>query len=174
MNACACGKPLSRQNRSGKCRPCVAHFLNTDPEMIAKRVAGNAVYWSRPESKAAAAAHMARIVGSLSEEELERRRENGRRLAREVLSRPEVRALASSREVRTRAGAARTNTVLAWCPPELRDDYRALVRKAVPAKEARAMIEAQIVGTVAHARRSIANVRFANRLREERRRADVY
>lgn len=171
---CACGQQLGRANRSGKCRICHNRYVNSDPEIRARREARMAEYWSTPEAKKAGAEHMRRIMAALSPEEIERRRENGRRLARDVLSREDVRAKSASPEVRARAGAARTDTTLAWCPPDLRDEYRGLVRKGLTASEARAAVEPMIPGTVAHARRAIANIQLRTRLREERRQAEAY
>lgn len=48
-----------------------------------------------------------------------------------------------SPECLKRIGRSRTETLLAWCPRELRDEYRRLLRKRVKAAEAKEMILAQ-------------------------------
>lgn len=110
----------------------------------------------------------------MPEAELERRRANGRRLAREVLSRPEVKAKAASAEVRARAGRAKTETMLGWCPPALRESYRHLLKKGYLAADARRIIEAEIPETAAHTKRVLANHRDVQRIRAEREQAQAY
>ncbi|MCC2978821.1 hypothetical protein [Sphingomonas sp. IC4-52] len=81
----------------------------------------------------------------LSPEERRRRSERGKITARDVLFQPEVRARTMAPEVRQQAGRAKTETILGWCPPHLRDTYRHLVnRKHIPAAEARAMIDEEV------------------------------
>ncbi len=57
---------------------------------------------------------------------IEAQREHGRRVAREVLSRPELRAIVDDPAMKAANGRKRTATTLAWCPPEYRDTYRQL------------------------------------------------
>jgi len=171
---CACGIQLGRANKSGKCRSCLAKHLNADPVMIAKRRAAQVEFFAKPETKAALRERLAVTMANLSDDERERRRVAGQALARNVLSRPDVVARTLSRDARERAGRARTDTTLAWCPPHLRGEYRGLVRQGFRAAEARAMIEPEIPGTVAHAQREIANRKLANRLRHERQKAQAY
>jgi len=169
-----CPKPISR-NSKGRCRSCSAIRMNTDPEINARRRASVSAHFATPGAKQMRTDALRRWIETMPDEERERRRANGRRLAAEVLSRPEVRELTNSPEVKAKAGRARTETVLGWCPPELRDQYRALViRKGIPAAEARKIIEADIAGTLEHARRSIANVKLAQRLRVAREKAQAY
>jgi hypothetical protein len=64
---------------------------------------------------------------------------------------------------------------LSWCPPEYLADYRRMTRiGGFRAQEARAVIEAELPGTRAHARRLIANTNFAMRLKQEREQAQAY
>lgn len=59
-----------------------------------------------------------------------------------------------------RAGRTRSATLLAWCPPHLRDEYRFLTKeKRVPIAEARRMIEEQNAADMARWRRSIGVAR---------------
>ena len=169
-----CGGPISRTSK-GRCLKCSANRMNADPEINARRRAAVAAHFAKPGAKQMRTESLRRWVETMPEDERERRRVNGRRLAAEVLSRPDVRQLSNSPEVKARAGRARTETVLGWCPPDLRDQYRALVmRKGIPAAEARKIIEAEIAGTIEHARRSIANVTLAQHLRAAREKAQAY
>lgn len=103
------------------------------------------------------------------------RRERGKVQAREVLFRPDVRAHTMRPEARARAGRSVQERALGWCPPERRDEYRAMVRsKQATAAEARRMIEESIPGTQAHAARTIANNQLRMRLKHEREKAQAY
>lgn len=169
-----CGAHVSRQSK-GRCRPCSTAHLNSDPAIAERRRANLKSFQSRPEVKQRQRDSLARYMANMPERDREARRERGRRIYRDILNTPEIRAKSNSREARAQAGRARTETMLGWCPPELRDDYRALLmRRDLSAAEARAIIEQQIPGTQAHAARAIANTVDAQRIREERRRAQAY
>lgn len=139
-----CGSPVSSQSK-GRCKPCSARHLNTCPEIIANRAAARAAYHARPEVKQANAARLAKHAANLSDAERERRRERGRHIAATVLHTPENKAKAADPAVRAKAGRKRTDTVLAWCPPEYRDRYRHLKdSQLLRAAEARRIIEDEI------------------------------
>lgn len=141
MSACPCGNPIGPKNRSGLCRSCVAKRNNANPAVVAARLAGIRRHHADPAVKAASAARLAGYYANMSDEERDRRREHGRRMYREVLSQPEVRAKNRAPEVRKRAGEKRTATVLADIPPHLRDEYKRLVRtNNATAAEARRMV----------------------------------
>ena len=170
-----CPATLGPKNKSGFCRSCLARSLNADPAMVAKRKAAQAVYHARPEVKQGCRDRLATYLANMPESDRKRRAERGKWLAAHVLSRPDVVAATLAPETRRRAGQSRTETLLAWCPPEKRDAYRALTRGGnVSAAEARRMIEAEIPGTVEHARRQIHNVTVAQRIRAEREKAQAY
>jgi len=172
---CACGKTLGKTNTSGKCRICHNRWINTDPEMIARRRAAQVEFFARPEVRENLRERARRYMANMPEAERERRREAGRRLFREHLARPEVVAITMAPETRARAGQARTNTVLAWCPPELRAEYRRLMRSLrMTSAEARALLEPEIPGTAAHARRQVENRLIAGRIRDENQKAQAY
>lgn len=171
---CSCGAAISAKNRSGLCRPCNARRINADPAIEAKRAAGRAAYFDRPGVREGYARRIAEYRENMPDEHRERCREHGRRQYRDVLSRPDVVAKSLSPEVRAAAGRKRTDTVLAWCPPHLRDAYRGLIRSGIRAAEARAMIEEEIPGTAAHARRVVANNALKMRLKHERERMEAY
>jgi len=67
---------------------------------------------------------------------------------------------------------------LAWCPPELQGQYKALRRRlksqGYSAAAVRKLVEEDIPGTAAHARRAIANLEDARRIRVERERQQAY
>jgi len=172
---CGCGKTLGKQNRSGKCVSCFNAWLNADPEVLARRRAAQIEFFARPEVKAKLRDRLVGIVANMGEAERERRREHGRRQHRDHLSRPDVVARTLSPETRARAGKSRSETVLAWCPPELRASYYQLVRsQKLSAAEARALLEPEIPGTAAHARRQVENRLIAGRIRDENQKAQAY
>lgn len=175
IKSCSCGKTLSSQNKSGKCRTCYVGWLNTDPEMVARRHAAQVEFFARPDVKERLRERARHFMANLPEHEIERRREAGKILFRQYLARPDVVAITAAPETRARAGRARTETVLGWCPPELRDEYRELKRRlGLTAAEARAALEPQIPGTEAHARLQVENRLIAGRIRNERQKAQAY
>jgi len=106
---------------------------------------------------------------------VERKREHGRRQYRDHLSRPEVQAKAHGPEARSKAGRKTSETRLAWCPPEMRDEYRRLIRsKLIPAAEARRIIESEIAGTVEHGKREVASHTLQMQLKHERDLREAY
>lgn len=172
---CACGATLSRQNKSGKCRKCHNAWVNSDPDVLARRRAAQIEFFARPEVKAKLRARLVGIVANMGDAERERRREHGRRQHRDHLSRPEVVARTLSPETRARAGQSRSNTVLAWCPPELRPAYHQMIQsQKLSAAEARAVIELEIPGTAAHARLQVENRQIVGRIRDENGKREAY
>lgn len=138
--ACSvCEKPHGIANRSGL---CLKHFnarLNSDPDMHAKRVAGvrrDAVE-RRDEKRRVLLANAAKAMTPERREALRERMKRVQPLSQapEVLAKIDMAA----------KGRKRTDTVLGWCPPEYRDEYRALVRsRSFNAAEAKAAILDQI------------------------------
>ena len=140
-----CGNGISRQSKTGRCRSCALVRVNADPEIRARQRAAAKAYAAQPSVKAACAARLAAHVANMSDAERERRRARGRHIAATILHAEAVRARSNSREAKRKAGVARTNTVLAWCPPEYRQRYRDLkASQLMRASEARAMIEDEI------------------------------
>lgn len=67
-------------------------------------------------------------------------RENGERLGK-ILQSPEMRARTNSPECRARLGRAVSEARMKWCPEELRDEYRHLIRsKRMHSSEAKKII----------------------------------
>lgn len=170
-----CGKPVSKQSRKGFCRPCAARRLQTDPEIVATRAAALAEYCARPDVIESNRQRLASYMANMPAADREARRQHGRQLVKRYLSTPENCALVTSPEIRAKATARLRETRLGWCPPEKRAEYQHLVRVGrVPAAEARRIIEAEIPGTLEHARREIANRQLKARLRDERQRQEAY
>lgn len=148
-----CGVQLGRNNRSGYCK---RHFSAAKAQDPAWREA------QRSGAKRALQADPARM------EALKAR-------LRAHNSSPEHRAWAAERaykiglasigqaasrtpEANAKRAASAAATKLAWCPPHLREDYRALIyNKKIPAAEAREIILAQEASEVASVRRRMAS-----------------
>ncbi len=169
-----CGGPVSRQSK-GRCKPCQIAYMQSDPEIAERRRAAIKRHCAQPEVKSARALRLRNYLQNMPESDREKRREHGRRQYRDCLSRPDVVAKTLAPEVRRRAGRARTDTVLAWCPPELRETYRELIRRnGLSASDARAALEPSIPGTVAHAKLTIENFNLKQKLRVERQQREAY
>ena len=157
-----CGVAISRQSRTGRCHRHAMRALHADPAYQANRRSGLARHFADPAARSAAGARLRMHNANMSVAEIERRREHGRWLAREILT-PERRAKAQTPEARERSAAKCVERRLGWCPPDRRDQYRDLVRcKRYSAAEARAMIEADIALELARAtpfERQLAAVR---------------
>ncbi len=134
-----CSSPISRFSK-GRCNPCALAFRNADPAFQAKRIAAIRKAYREPELRKAAAKRIyAYHQEARRDPEKRERLDKNVWIARERLSDPEVIARMEGR--RAAAGAKRSATVLAWCPPELRDRYFYLVRtKRMKAADARAVI----------------------------------
>lgn len=149
--------------------------MNNDPAIIAKRAESLIATLAKPEVKERRVAALRVAMSNISPEERERRRAAGRWVAANVLTSPDVMARSHTPEARAQAGRANTDNRLGWCPPELRDDYRYMIRtKHMTAAEARAALEPFIPGTQAHARRMIENTHTKQQLRRERERQEAY
>lgn len=140
-----CGATVSRQS-TGRCRSCARRVLNTDPEIKARRHAALVALAADEQVRAKRRASMAAYMQNMPEAERERRREWGKRLIATVLHTPEVRARTNSPEARRVAGAKRSATVLAWCPPEWRAKYKDLTSKGKRAGEAKRIVLDLIAG----------------------------
>jgi hypothetical protein len=95
------------------------------------------------------------------------RRASGERLRSDYISSP------AAQEKRAKANAEMHRRRLDWCPDDHREEYHRL-RIIVGARPAREIIEADIPGTAAHARREVANNTLKMRLRHEREQREAY
>lgn len=170
-HACTAAKPTTH------CRRCSIMRVQSDPDMEARRRAGIATLFSDPSYVEEHRARLRKTIAAKLTDPafVERKREHGRRQYRDCLNRPDVRAKAHSPEARQKAGRATHETRMAWCPPELRADYRRLIRsKLIPAAEARKIIEAEIAGTAEHGKREVASNSLRMQLRHERQKREAY
>lgn len=167
-----CDHPKSRNAKM--CRACQLEWLKNDPEIAARRKAGIKRYMSDPANLEAVKQRFAEVVArdNADPERQKWRKEHGKRQYRDYLSRPDVLAKTLSPEVRAKAGRSRTETVLAWCPPEYRQTYHDLVhKKLMKAAEAREAIEVMIR---ADARRKIRAIEREQHERQRREIAQAY
>jgi hypothetical protein len=121
------------------CRRCSLAKVNADPGVRAKRSANRAERMKDPIERAKVARYAAegRNRWLQDPENMEKAREQGRWVAREVLFRPDVRARNQAPEVRAAAGRKTSAKRLAFLPLEYRDNYRDLIsKKRVPKAEA--------------------------------------
>jgi hypothetical protein len=134
-----CEKPLSRQNRFGRCRSCTASNLARDPEARARTVATMRRHWNDPAyrarvGKAISSAKLKRIA--TDPEYAEAMERKGRALGKSGLGI----AAQDTPEFRERMGKTLSDVRLAWCPPEWRERYREYRRRKVPVDEAKARV----------------------------------
>lgn len=128
-----CGKALKRRNKTGFCK---AHWQR-------------AVFIADPSQKERMRAIAERNLRTPKATEARRRAAQASGAWRKALA-------AVTPEDRRIAGARSRATKLAWCPPELRDDYVFLVkRRGWKAAEAREIILRQHETDMARFRRSI-------------------
>ena len=136
-----CPHPKSRGAK--RCRACCLAYLNSSPEVAARRREAMDRHWSNPANIMAAREKIRAVTAATMADpaKVERKREHGRRQFRDHLSRPEVVAKCQAPEVRKRAGEKASATKLRDIPPHLRGEYRTLVRGGnVNAAEAKALI----------------------------------
>ncbi len=140
---CACGKTLGRRNKSGRCKSCCAKANNANPAVRAAQAKGRDVYFNKPGVREGYRDRINAHIANMSDEERERRREQGRWLYANHATRAEVAKLNRSPEVRSRAKATRIETMLAWCPAHLRDFNAKLVRRGVRLPQRKEMVAAE-------------------------------
>lgn len=147
-----CGKQISKSSKSGLCHPCWQYKSNRDPERIAKRGAAiRAKHQIDPTIRLRIAAGIKAFIAN-SPEEQERRR------TAPHLKDMHIKGVAAARNPEVLAKRARTISEqrMAWCPPELRDEYRYLVRiKGLRHPQAREIILAQHEKNMAEFRRKL-------------------
>jgi hypothetical protein len=143
-----CGKKTGRGNKSGRCRSCLNAHVNSDPVIAETRRAAIRAKFQDPAHRARAVACAIRN-GQKAATNPEHRAwliEHGREQYRRYLNTPETRAKLDA--ARPAAARKRSETRMAWCPPELREEYRYwAVSRRKPAAEARAIIEKKIAET---------------------------
>jgi hypothetical protein len=166
-----CGGSVSTQSKTGRCHRCACLHNNRDREIRAR--AGRSLsqtYASNPEvrQRHTEACRRANARRMADPEQVEQCRRQGRKVAalQYVANRtPEQRA----RDVQAQVRAA-----VPWCPPEHLALNRELKRKGIPLPERRRIILEMVPGTPEHTRRTIENTTAAQRIRQERERAQAY
>jgi hypothetical protein len=138
-----CDKAIPDANLSGRCKSCATIRSNKTPEMRKKRSEGwkkrlaDPVLYARVCATAKANSRKAMADPVKRAEAAER----GRKIYREYLDTPEMRARLASPEMLAQRGRSVSKHRMAWCPPEYRELYYELRRKIPgPANEARAAI----------------------------------
>lgn len=135
-STCAdCGTSLGQRNTSGYCGRHVGAANMRRPGARAYQVHRLRLrYAGDPELCAANADRLATAREMRDPEDLRARWLAGRPWVKGNAAQPKGSA------ARRRMAASLSNTRLAWCPPHMRDRYRALTKKGVRAAEARELI----------------------------------
>lgn len=136
-NCKTCGAPITRQSRTGYCKKHVAAAIAQRPEWREAQRAGIVRgLQANPERKDRLREQI-QAVGMLPQA-VEARRQ---RFLTERIWERGIATLAANPELRALSGKRQSNTKMAWCPRELRDEYKRLVySQKIPAAEAKAMI----------------------------------
>ncbi len=147
MTCTDCGASITAfaRRKTTLCKPCSARANARDPKLCAQRRAKMRQNLSDP---AYAAAHAKRVGDGIRRKIAtdpafaEKRRQQGLRFAALRMGGCH---LPAGHPSRIAAGMKRVETVLGWCAPAYRDDYRTLLyRHGVPAAEARQAMLQQI------------------------------
>ena len=148
-----CGATLGRKNRSGYCRNHLSAAQAQDPAWREKQRSGaKRALHANPVRLDAARARMC------ARNRTPEHRAWAADRAREMKLHEIGHRFAHTPEAQAKRSVSSIATKLAWCPPHLRDDYRALIRvKKLRAAEAREIILAQDAAEVAAVRRRMAS-----------------
>lgn len=168
-----CGATIGTQGKTGMCRPCAIAANHADPTYRERLASGRRAFLNNTDAVAARQAKMlegaARYRENMTPAQRDAQREHGK-----WLYRTHAAPYRLSQEQRQRGADNCAETKLSWCPLDRRGEYKRLVLRRIPAAEARRIIEADIPGTREHARREIASIELAARLRRERDQQDAY
>lgn len=139
-----CGKPITAKAKTGRCRVCKNHFLNSQPDFKAARAAGNRKKWEDPDFREKMR-DVCKEIGKANRTDPVRRAklvEIGKNSVARLHS-PENRAkVRAKQDIIARKISERA---MAWCPVEYRESYRHLtLRKNIVAADARKIILAQV------------------------------
>lgn len=135
--------PHPKSKGAKRCKSCSAKFMATDPEVQRKRREGIARYHARPGVKLEYRERMRKAMEKVKADPvlMEKRREHGRWLRANVLTRPDVVEKTLAPETRAKRAKSLSSTRLRDIPAAYRDEYRRLVNsKKASASEAKAMI----------------------------------
>lgn len=137
-----CSALLSLANTSGYCKRCHPKIMARNPEIRRRQREGIARKMADPEYRAEHIARCIRNGSNLTPEQIEQRRENGRRNAGHL---KEAAAKVTS-EMRAENGRKRRETVLSWCPPQWRPVYLDLTKRGRRAQDAKQIVLDMIAG----------------------------
>lgn len=137
-----CAKPIVNHSAYGKCHACFMVEFNKDPEQIKRRSEGaRRVYRENPEilAKRQKTINRNRSKALADPEVYARLQEHGRRMAVNFFT-PE--AIAKKIAARPLVAQKISATKLSWCPPEYREEYRALrkQRRRISTAQAREIV----------------------------------
>jgi hypothetical protein len=135
--------PHPKSKGAKRCKSCSAKFMATDPKIQRKRREGIQRYHQQPGVKLEYRERMRKaLAASMADPaQLERRREHGRWLRANVLTRPDVVEKTLAPETRAKRAKSLSSTRMRDIPAAYRDEYRRLVDgKKASAAEAKAMI----------------------------------
>lgn len=161
-----CAAHITRQSRTGRCKPCATRVSRENPAIEARRLAALRTALRTPEARAAKSASRRRTEAERRNDPawIVYKRDCGRKARALYDASPE--AQARNLAARARVGAKLSARRMAWCPTSLRDDYQ-MMRRKVGAPAARAAIEDEI-------RRAVAATLETQRVREQQRRSQAY
>ncbi len=147
MKICSvCEVSIGDRTPTGMCLVCGNRKRAADPAYEARRKAGLAAKWADPDyrakMRAKGRAHALRMNND--PDVTGRRRIAARKVAREVLHRPDIREK-TLQAVREKSGKTQSATRIAWCPEEHRPLYWYMRRtKRMTLAECKAAIANQI------------------------------
>lgn len=143
MRTCLdCPTEITARNKSGRCRPCSTKRNNTDPEIVARRNDAIRRRFADPAIRAEHARRVAEWNRNLPDSVRQSRRAHGLKKAAKL----KAAAAAITAETRAENGRKRSDTTLAWCPPEWRDRYREIKIRGKRAAEAKRIVLDLIAG----------------------------
>lgn len=136
----SCSAPISKQSKTGNCRLCALAISNASPEFQDRRREAIIRRLQDPQERARAARQLyENHMAARQDPEVDQRLRANMLRIRLDWTDPEVRA-------RFKAGTPariqkRIETIFAWCPDDLRDEYRRLRKKSrLSAVEAKRII----------------------------------
>jgi len=158
MICTTCPRTLGTRNKTGycvKCWPKVAWTVakERDPDFEARRIAG--IKRSLQENPERLAKMKAAFL--IAAKTPHARAMRSAAAKRDQLWKVGQKALAADPTALARRGATLSNTRLAWCPVDMRQNYRDLVRRyKIPAPQAKAMILEEMAAATRRAHGNLA------------------
>lgn len=136
----SCDLPITKQSKTGRCRLCALALSNRSPEFQRRRRDAIVRRLSDPVERQRAARQLyTNHMKAREDPEVDRRLRDNMARVRINMSDPEMRArFVEGTPARIKK---RVETIFAWCPPDLRDEYRRLRKKGrLKAAEAKRII----------------------------------